>query len=135
LTPGVLATLYIDDKIDGALRWAEHKAAGTIKEYEEEVEENIKESEAVPRSWWWPPDWFKEGTRIVERKVMRTVKRSVLEPASVWIRGLFAIVYAIMRVSQLILYTTILFIAVRSFVFLLARSALWNGSEIEFSLP
>jgi hypothetical protein len=135
LTPGVVATLYIDDKIDAALRFAETSAAGKIETIEEQVEDTIAESEAISWSWWWPPDWFKEGTRIVERKVMRTVQRDVLHPAPLWIRGFFAFVYAVMRVSQLILYSTLSFIAIRSFVFLLARCALWRRSEIEFSLP
>ena len=135
LTPGVVATLWIDDRIDAALHWVENSAAGSVETIEEQVEATIRESEAVARSWWWPLDWFKEGTRIVERKVMRTVQSDVLHPAPIWIRGFFAIVYAIMRVSQLLLYSTIAFIAIRSFVFLLARAALWNRSEIEFSIP
>jgi hypothetical protein len=135
LAPGVVATLYIDDKIDAALRFAETSAAGTIETIDEQVEDAITESEAIPWSWWWPPDWFKEGTRIVERKVMRTVQRNVLHPAPIWTRCFFAFIYAVMRVSQLILYSTLSFIAIRSFVFLLARCALWRLSEIEFSLP
>lgn len=135
LMPGVVAMLFIDDRIDAALRYAETSTAGTIETIEEQVEDTITESEAVPWSWWWPPDWFKEGTRIVERKVMRTVQRDVLHPAPILIRAFFACIYAAMRVSQLILYSSLSFIAIRSFVFLLARCALWRRCEIEFSLP
>jgi hypothetical protein len=135
LAPGVVATLYIDDKIDAALRFAETSTAGTLETIEEQFEDTVRESEATPWSWWWPPDWFQQGTRIVERKVMRTVQRDVLHPASIWIRGFFAFVYAVMRVSQLALYATLSFVSIRSFIFLLARSALWMRSEIEFQLP
>lgn len=135
LMPGIVATLYIDDRLDAALRFAETTAAGTIETIEEQFEDTIQESEAIPWRWWWPPDYVQEGTRIVERKVMRTVQRDVLHPAPLWIRGLFAFVYALMRISQLVLYTTLSFIAIRSFVFLLARCALWRRSEIEFTLP
>lgn len=135
LVPGVAITLWIDDNIDASLRTAERHAAGSIETIEEEVEETIQELESVPWSWWWPPDWFKEGTRVVERKVLRTVQRDILQPAPTWIRACFALLYAILRVSQLLLYSTITFISIRSFVFLFARSALYKGVEIRFNIP
>ena len=135
LLPGILATLWIDDQIDATLRWAEKKASGTVETVERHLVDTIQESEAIPWSWYWPPHWFQEGTRIVERKVMRTVQEDILHPAPIWIRSVFALIYAIMRVSQLVLYSSIAFIVIRSFVFLLARAALLSRSEIEFSIP
>ena len=135
LLPGIVFTLYCNDRIDAALRYAEQAAAGKIERIDVEIEEIVSVSEKTEWSWWWPPDWLSEGTRIVQRKVMRTVQEDVLRPAPIWLRSVFALVYAIMRVMQLVLYSTLTFIGIRSFIFLLARSALWNQAKIEFTIP
>jgi hypothetical protein len=135
LVPGVVVTLKVDNMIDAALRKFELMAADTVQKVDKEVEEVIRRQEAVPLSWWWPPDWAKSSWRTVEIKTTRIVQEDVLQKSSMWLRGLFAVIYAIMRISQLLLYSSFAFITIRSFLFLLARAALWNDSEIEFSLP
>lgn len=135
LAPGIWITLYIDDKLDAGLRYAEKSVAGKIETINTLVAENIEETEKVADRWWWPPDWFKSSVAILKNKSMRAVQKDVLTPAPIWVRAFFSVIYALLRVSQLILYSTLALIAIRSFLFLLARSALWYRSEIEFSLP
>jgi hypothetical protein len=128
-------TLYIDDKLDAGLRYAETSVAGKIEKITLLVEENIEETDKVARGWWWPPDMINSSVAILKNKSLRAVQKDVLTPAPIWVRAFFSVFYALLRVSQLILYSTLALIVIRSFLFLLARSALWYRSEIEFSLP
>ena len=135
LVPGVVAAVFIDGKIEEAVLLAETKLAGTVERVETQIEDRVVEIEAVDKAWWWPPDWFKAGTREVEKSVLRKVQKDVLRPAPAGVRIVFSLLYAVMRISQLMLYTTLGFIVIRSFVFILGRAALLNRAEIEFSLP
>lgn len=73
--------------------------------------------------------------RVIKDKVTVTVVDKVLHPAAFHTRAFFACVYSVLRMMQLMTYTTLTFIAIRSYLFLLARSALYCRSEIDFSLP
>ena len=82
-----------------------------------------------------PPDWFKAGQRVVQRKVLTQVERKVLDPAPQGIRLLFSALYTALRVSQYFFYISIAYVLIRSYLFFLVRSCLFLRFRAEFRLP
>lgn len=135
LVPGIWLSLFIDDQIEAGLDAAHQAATGKMVTITRGIEETLSEEVPVPLSMWWPPNWFRQSTKIIERKVMKTVQEVVLEPASVAVRVVFSLLYSLLRVLQYLFYITIGYTIIRSFVFILARVSLRIGTRISFTLP
>ena len=135
LAPGIRLSLWIDDLIERGVQSAYAMTTNQIQVIDEQLEETIQEKESVPWSWWWPPDWWRESERIVERKILKTVQRQVVKPATTGARVVFSIVFGFLRASEFLLYLTIGFAAVRSVMFSVSRAALLGRTQISFTLP
>lgn len=122
------AGLWVDDRIEQGIQWAENKTMATVVSTTEWVEEVVEE-----RRPWWNLKGLVQ--RIVVRKVVKPVQKTVIVEAPARIRLGFSFVYSVLRVTQYFSYASIAYLAVRSFVFLFMRAVLYAGATVKFRLP
>ncbi len=120
--------LWVDDRIEQGIQWAEAKTMATVTSTTEWVEEVIEEK----RPWWNLKGLVQ---RTVVRTVVRPVHKTVLVEAPVRIRLGFSLLYSVLRMTQYFSYASIAYLAIRSFVFLFMRAVLYAGATVKFRLP
>ncbi|MCA9195638.1 MAG: hypothetical protein KDB03_27890 [Planctomycetales bacterium] len=134
LLPGIALVAFIDNQIDAAVHSSESIALGTIEDADQELEYLIASSQRQPFRL--NTAWFEsEMERLAKQKAMLVAKQTLVAPAPWWIRSFFGLIHAFLQASQLLLYTTVGCVLLRSYLYLFARTALFGRAQIQFCLP
>jgi hypothetical protein len=128
LVPGIMGVRYFDAQLERGVSYIDQQAADKVKQVEFENYKEITVSGAV---WYKPWTWGSEISKVVRE----TVVRDVIEKAS-WSERLgFGFVYAALRSVQYLYYAGLGLVVVRSFGYVLARSAVRRSNQFDFTLP